>query len=72
MADVIKVSVVAKPVIRVSAPAVIKVVATGAVQTGWQKGTGTGMAATGTKVYIGPSSGTPLAPATNDIWIQTG
>jgi hypothetical protein len=44
---------------------------TGAVQTGWQQGTGTNLAA-GTKIYIGPSSGTPDSPATNDIWIQTG
>jgi hypothetical protein len=48
----------------------IDVYATGAVSVGWGEGTGTGLS-TGTKIYIGPSSGTPLSPQTNDIWIQT-
>jgi hypothetical protein len=49
---------------------VLQVYATGAVSTGWGEGTGTGMTS-GTKIYIGPSSGTPADPQLNDVWIQT-
>jgi hypothetical protein len=49
---------------------IVNVYATGAVSVGWGEGAGTGMT-TGTKIYIGPSSGTPANPQTNDIWIQT-
>lgn len=49
---------------------IVNVYATGAVSVGWGEGTGTGLYS-GTKIYIGPSSGTPEDPQLNDVWIQT-